>query len=217
MTSVCRSLWTNSSRMRAMVRFLSYVYFWWAARWQFMNWNCCPRRVASILIAPLFPKILHRPALSFSFLSTSKLSFSWRLMRMAEWRPPIVWQATTQCWLKTYESIPSHSVLASQQKDRQRVRSHSWVPNRMMSGNGLKLDDSRSSTSELTGGREPKRFHVTATITIFYWWVFKGYFECYYYDFIIINRNKRNSHLLRSLLWKTKSYTVIVSIKHKLN
>ena len=194
MTSVCRSLWTKSSRMRLIVTFLSYVYFWWAARWQFMNWNCCPRRVPSILIAPLFPNILHSPALSLSFRSTSKLSLSCRLMRMAEWMPPIVWQVATRYWLNTSASIPSHSDLASQQKDRQRVRSHSCVPNRIRSGSGLKVDDSRSSTSELTGGREAKRFHVTATITIFYWWFFSGYFECYYYDFININRKQWQCH-----------------------
>lgn len=195
MISVCKSLWTNSSRMRPMVRFLSWVYFWWAARWQLMNWSCCPIRVASMLIAPLFPNILQNPAFIFSFRSTSKLSFSWRFTRTAEWMPPIVWQATTRCWLNTYDSIPSHSALASQQKDRQRVRSHSWVPNRMISGSGLKLEDSRSSTRELTGGSEPKRFHVTATIVIFYWLFFRGYFECYYYDFITINREKRDKKL----------------------
>lgn len=172
--------------MRTIVWFLSFDSFWWAARWQFINWNCCPRRVASKLILPLFPKRLQAPALSFSFRSTSKWSFNWCLIRMAEWRPPIVWLAAMRYWLKTSESISSHSPLASQQKDRHRLRWHSCVPNRIRSGKGLKLDESRSSTREFTGGRDPNKFHVTATIIIFYYWCFSGCFECYYYDFIEI-------------------------------
>jgi hypothetical protein len=83
--------------------------------------------------------------------------------KTAECRPPIVSVAARMYSGKASPSIAYHSPFASQQKDMHSDRWHSCVPKKIRSGLGLKLGEDASSTTELMGGREPKRFQVMAT------------------------------------------------------